>query len=230
MPYEYKCRQCGREFSHKDRGKKYCSQRCCKEASKRGSKGICANCGKECYVAAYKQGKVRKVFCSFACNMEFQVARRPTRVCKHCGKEFKKKCRSNARYCSVACKLNSEDNIKRLAIMRRKQASRRTTKLELAGYSLLKEMGLDFEPQYVFAGRFVADAYVESRNMILQFDGDYWHGNTDRFPNLTEQQRKQKEVDARANGAARSLGYRVLRIWESDFNDTEGIKRRIAGG
>jgi G:T-mismatch repair DNA endonuclease (very short patch repair protein) len=102
--------------------------------------------------------------------------------------------------------------------------------LEKAGYDLLEVLGLTYQPQYVYGGRYVADAYVEDQNLILQFDGDYWHGHPDKFPYLSERQSRQKEVDERANDAARNLGYRVLRIWESDIRDIEGIKQRILGG
>lgn len=159
--------------------------------------------------------------------MEAQRNRRPIRVCKHCGKEFKKKCRADARYCSSRCRLNSVENMLKLADMRRKQAIRKINKLEAAGYAILECLGFDYESQFVF-DRYVADAYVKKLNLIVQFDGDYWHGNVDRFPNLTAMQLHQKEVDARANQVATALGYRVLRIWESDIKDTEKIEQVFA--
>lgn len=224
--YQYICKYCGVDFVNKNKGSKYCSQVCCKADSKKGAFCICANCGKECYVANYKIAtrKVSKVFCCWECNMDYQRKRRPTRTCKNCGKAFRKKCRSDARYCSVQCKLNSTENLAQLAEMRRRQAIRKVNKLERAGYAILDELSLQYEPQFIF-GRYVADAYVKDLNLIVQFDGDYWHGNISRFPNLTQMQLKQKEVDARANHAAAALGYRVLRIWESDIKNTKKIKQ-----
>ncbi len=160
--------------------------------------------------------------------MAYQRKRRPERICKHCGITFKKKCRNDAWYCSTACKLNSDDNIQQLARMRRMQAGKNINKLEKLGYKLLDEMGVAYEPQFIYACRYVADAVVEKNKWLIQFDGDYWHGNTDIFPVLTARQLKQKEVDARGNQAAQDLGYKVLRVWESEFKYIEKIKIRFS--
>lgn len=219
------CQQCGVEFYNKNSGARYCSQQCTKNSTKKGTSGKCYNCGKEVYIPNHKN--IQKTFCSWECNMEAQRKRRPTRVCKHCGREFKKKARSNAMFCSPACRLSSEYNMQQLAAMRKKQAGKKPTKLELLGYSILDEIGLEYEKQYIF-DRFVADAYVKELNLIVQFDGDYWHGNTSKFPTLSEFQMKQTERDRRADAKARDLGHRVIRLWESDvYKDQQAVKNRI---
>jgi very-short-patch-repair endonuclease len=130
-------------------------------------------------------------------------------------------------FCSPACRLSSEYNMQQLAAMRKKQAGKKPTKLELLGYSILDEIGLEYEKQYIF-DRFVADAYVKELNLIVQFDGDYWHGNTSKFPTLSEFQMKQTERDRRADAKARDLGHRVIRLWESDvYKDQQAVKNRI---
>lgn len=227
MP-NYICQHCQVEFYNKNNTAKFCSQTCAKNNSKKGTYGRCSNCDKDVYVPNHKT--TDKVFCSWACHMEAQRKRRPTRTCQHCGMKFKKKARKDAKFCSAKCREQSESNMLHLAQIRRKQARRKTTKLERAGYSILEEIGLEYEPQFVYS-RYVADAYIKELNLIMQFDGDYWHGNTARFPNLTERQKKQQEVDNRANKAAEELGYRVLRFWESDIgrvkNCLEELKKTI---
>jgi G:T-mismatch repair DNA endonuclease (very short patch repair protein) len=230
MPYSYTCKCCEVEFQNKNKGKKYCSQKCAKEDSKRGVMGVCINCQKECYIAAYKTNtrKNKKVFCCFECNMEWQRKRRPVRTCKHCGVEFRKKARPNAMFCTSECKLNSDYNILQLAFMRKKQGGKKINKLEKKGYDLLDELNIKYDPQFIFGERFVADAFLKDYNMILQFDGDYWHGNLNVFHNLTAKQLKQVEIDKRANQTAIALGFKVLRIWESDFKHPEKIKKIFA--
>jgi very-short-patch-repair endonuclease len=223
MPYNYTCQHCGIGFQNKNKGKKYCSQKCAKEDSKRGTQGICTNCQKECYVAAYKINirNNKKTFCCFECNMEWQRKRRPIRICHHCGKEFCKKARPKAMFCSIECKLNSDYNIVQLAFMRKKQAGKKINKLEELGYTLLSDLGIVFEPQWIYGKRYVADAYLPDYNAIVQFDGDYWHGNPRKFLILTDFQKSVQATDERANMMAKKEGLKVLRIWESDVKDAK---------
>lgn len=100
--------------------------------------------------------------------------------------------------------------------MRRNQAVRKTNKLEQLGYRLLDEIGLNYEQQYV-VGRYVVDAFVPSAKMVVQFDGDYWHGNQKIFPVLTERQYRQQNTDRLQCETALKLGYVTFRIWESDI-------------
>jgi len=228
MPYQFKCKFCQLEFKHKNKHAKYCSQKCTKEDSKKGTTGICSNCQGEFYVVAYKINtrKAKKLFCCWDCHMEHQRNRRPIRVCVHCQKEFKKRCRKDAKFCSSKCRLESDYNIYQLAAMRKKQAQKNINKLERCGYELLTQLGIRFEPQFVFCRRYVADAYLPDYNIIVQFDGDYWHGNIKRFPSLSDFQKKVQANDAKSDELARAEGLKVLRIWESEIR-SEVTKERI---
>jgi very-short-patch-repair endonuclease len=216
MPYEYNCLFCLKYFVHKDHNKKYCSQKCCKNASKKGRDAKCFWCSKIFYKPKAKDF-YEKDFCCKKCAMDFQRSRRPVRVCLFCKKEFCKKARNNAKYCSWNCRKNSEENLQHLANIRRQQAVRKENKLERKGYDILNLLCYEFEKQYIFGGRCVADAYIEKINCLIQFDGDFWHGNEKAFPNLNEYQKKQKEQDIRVNNFAFSKGYNLIRIWESDL-------------
>lgn len=218
------CQHCQVEFYNKNSTAKFCSQNCAKNNSKKGKLGQCHKCGKSVYIPCHKTAN--KVFCSWACHMDAQRQRRPVRVCQHCGIQFKKKARRDAKFCSPECREQSESNIIQLAQMRRTQGERKQTKLESAGYKILESVGLNYEPQFVY-GRYVADAYVPELNLIVQFDGDYWHGKPDRFPALTERQKKQQEIDQRANKTAEQLGYKVLRFWESEIGRVQSCLEEL---
>lgn len=69
--------------------------------------------------------------------------------------------------------------------------SGRTTKLEVKGYSLLDELGIRHERQYLLFEKFCVDAWVEECNLVIQFDGDYWHGHPIKYPNPDRRQRKK---------------------------------------
>lgn len=225
MPYEFKCRHCGGDFTNKNKTARYCSQACCKAASRAGLKTKCAMCGNEVYVPRCKAPA--KSFCSRDCSLRHQKSRRPTRTCLKCGLMFKKKARPHGRYCSAKCFQESDENQARLTQMRRRQANKRLNSVEKAGYAILDDLGWKYEPQSP-VGRYVVDALVPALNLVVQFDGDYWHGNPDRFPVPSLRQKKQLQVDERADQAAKNAGYRVVRIWESMIKtDPVKVKDRL---
>jgi very-short-patch-repair endonuclease len=88
-------------------------------------------------------------------------------------------------------------------------------------------LGFKFEKQWIYGKRFVADAYLPEYNTIVQFDGDYWHGNQKKYSLLSEFQKSAIINDAKANSCAESQGLRILRIWESDIK-SDDIKENIS--
>lgn len=224
--YNYNCKHCGLFFENKNKKAKFCSQICYKENSKKGIQKKCLFCNKEAYAARYKLKK-SMFFCSFHCNMEWQKSRRPTRVCCFCKKEFKKKSRNDAKYCSIYCKLNSPENIEQLSKMRKGQASRKINKLEKLGYKMLEELGLKYEPQYILE-RYVVDAFILDYNLIVQFDGDYWHANPLKYSTLSERQINQKKIDDSQVELANKMGIKTIRIWEHDMHKNYAdVKKNI---
>jgi very-short-patch-repair endonuclease len=59
------------------------------------------------------------------------------------------------------------------------------------------------------------DFYVPSENILVEFDGDYWHGNPERYE-LTSRMKRQFRIDESFTRAAEKLGYVVKRVWESE--------------
>jgi very-short-patch-repair endonuclease len=102
------------------------------------------------------------------------------------------------------------------------------TKPEAIGYSLLKSLGIDFLPQHVIAGKFCVDAFVPSQNLIVQFDGDYWHANPTRFPNPDKRQQRRIKLDLSQDAYMKKCGYHVIRLWETDLKkNLEDVKKRL---
>lgn len=62
------------------------------------------------------------------------------------------------------------------------------------------------------------DFYIKDKNLVVEYDGDYWH-NPNRFGNKTRDQNRQKELE--------ELGFKILHIKEHDVNENEDeqIKR-----
>jgi very-short-patch-repair endonuclease len=134
------------------------------------------------------------------------------------------------------CRDSDPDFLARLAKINQEQQRRGNglNKLELAGRAILKRMGLEFEEQALLFGKFTVDVYLRDHGLIVQWDGDYWHGNPRMFMVLNAIQSKNMGVDKRCDAYLRKCGLRVLRFWESDVKwrpemVTTEITKALAG-
>ncbi len=61
---------------------------------------------------------------------------------------------------------------------------------------------------------------IPSMNLIIECDGDYWHGNQniERFKDLNEYQKNKRLLDDLRTKELIEKGFKVLRLWESDIN------------
>ncbi len=72
------------------------------------------------------------------------------------------------------------------------------------------------------------DIFIEP-NICIFIDGDFWHANPDKYKNPNKIIRRNKTVgdvwayDIKINHELNKLGYRVIRIWESDIKKDSNI-------
>lgn len=95
-----------------------------------------------------------------------------------------------------------------------------TSKLEEHFASeFLDKLGVEYVYQFAAKdiGRFF-DFYIPSANLIIEIDGDYWHGNPDKYSEeeLRGHQKRARRVDEHKTKWALMHGIPILRIWESD--------------
>ena len=93
------------------------------------------------------------------------------------------------------------------------RAKNNPTSLELRLATMLTEMGILFEPQ-CYIKRFRVDFRIGS--LIIEADGDWWHGHP-RFQPLNPMQLANQGRDRARNAYLTACGYTVVRIWESDL-------------
>jgi very-short-patch-repair endonuclease len=55
--------------------------------------------------------------------------------------------------------------------------------------------------------------------MIIECDGNYWHGNKDIFPTLNKWQIEQIEEDRIRTKELKERGYKVIRLWEKEIKE-----------
>lgn len=59
------------------------------------------------------------------------------------------------------------------------------------------------------------DFFVPSKNLIVEYDGDYWHGNP-ALHQLTPAMKRQFRLDQSWTRAAKERGFEVHRVWASE--------------
>lgn len=84
----------------------------------------------------------------------------------------------------------------------------------------LDKLGVEYVYQYEAKdiGRFY-DFFIPKSNLIIEVDGDYWHGNPEKYDDseLKRHQIRAQRVDEYKNKWALLHGIPILRIWESDI-------------
>jgi len=87
--------------------------------------------------------------------------------------------------------------------------------------SFLKQLDIEFTPhKYMnIKHSYLCDIFVPFMNLVIEIDGDYWHGNKDnpRFKVLNNSQIKTKEKDNLRTKELQAKGFNVLRLWESEI-------------
>ncbi len=222
---KFKCIGCGRVVK-KRRSKdnmKYCSLECYRRGNRinrRTGKIIkCKYCGTEVYKGKKYLEKHKSFFCSLKCANLYQGRNKLKFTCKTCGKGFKwSKSRiknNNPTYCSIECRNKDKEWVKRTAINANlvQQYKKGLNKLELSGRSILQDLGMelekDFAEQILVFDKFLVDVLLLNTNVIIQWDGEYWHSKIER-------KRLDKSQDAYLN----KCGYVVLRFTDKQISNS----------
>lgn len=214
------CALCGKvDTRHRKAGQKFCSLECYRKAPKpyrrTGTTGRCVECGKEIYIRNSRAGSMR--YCSMKC---FNKAKSKTKThtCKVCGRMFVRHRRGKNRplkYCSIKCRTLCP-TWKRNAVIAGNLAQQNTKKpssLETAGNAILDALGIVYQTQVLICDKFTVDVFVPSRNLVIQWDGDYWHGYNSA---KDERQKRRKRLDKSQDAYMRKAGYKVIRFWEHE--------------
>lgn len=95
------------------------------------------------------------------------------------------------------------------------------SKLEMRLRSILDSLNILYEPSALIKPKFVVDIRIGA--IIIQADGEYWHGHP-RYEPLTDRQKQQRQRDIAQDAYLRACGYTVIRIWDRDVT-TEHITK-----
>ena len=108
---------------------------------------------------------------------------------------------------------------KRLLEKNAKSMSGKLTKPERNFEKLMKEMSIEYETQKILGG-FIYDFCLPEYRMFIEIDGDYYHGNPDKYSKdeLSGMQKKNILNDKKKDIQAKGSGYKLERVWEHDIN------------
>lgn len=97
--------------------------------------------------------------------------------------------------------------------------SNKRTSIEIILSNILDELRVRHCSQYTMYGKFTVDEFLPEYNVIIEAFGGYWHGDTRKFPVLTERQEKTQKVDATRIKYLNTCGNPVLVLWEKELNE-----------
>jgi very-short-patch-repair endonuclease len=116
----------------------------------------------------------------------------------------------------------SDEVIKRIKESRALQVFPiRDTMIEIKIQDYLNQLNISFNThrQLDILHSYQTDIFIPSLNLVIECDGDYWYANPLKFPNPSEQQKKQIEKDNVRTKELKDKGYNIIRLWESDINN-----------
>lgn len=229
------CQKCGKASTkRRPAGQKFCSLECYRSSAKperkTGRERHCGSCGKAIWVTPSLEKPVN--YCSVACFNKAQ-SQKVQYICKVCGSPFKwspsrvTSAKQNPTYCSIPCRTDCPE-WKRNAVIAGNFAQQNTkepTSLERAGCALLDALGVEYKTQVLICDKFTVDVLVPSKNLVIQWDGDYWHG----FGGAKDdRQKKCASLDWSQDAYMRKAGYTVLRFWEHEVKkEGESVSENI---
>lgn len=220
-----KCDYCGKHYQTYIAPRcehHYCSRECSCKGRNTKQKFYCEQCGKEIYRRTTDKQIRQHYFCSIKCLNVWQGRNKLKFICKTCGKTFYRSPswtkQKQGYYCSLVCR-NKDEQWREKACVKANQIQckkKGLNKLELTGNEILDRLGLDYKVQYLINDKICVDVYVSKYNLIIQWDGDYWHGKNKLYEDLDCRVQKRVCLDKSQDAYFLKCGFNELRFWESD--------------
>jgi G:T-mismatch repair DNA endonuclease (very short patch repair protein) len=94
------------------------------------------------------------------------------------------------------------------------------TKIEIKIQNFLTNLGIEFDThKYInIKHAYQCDIFVPSKKLIIECDGDYWHGNPEKYPAPTERQSKQIEKDKIRTKELKAKKFKIIRLWGKEID------------
>jgi very-short-patch-repair endonuclease len=221
-----KCIHCNKDFYAKGNpsGRIFCSRACSAKNKEKGIYAKCETCGSIIYVYKYRMKKQKKHFCSMACANIGQTKDKIKLICVTCKKEFETHpCNIKRKYCSNKCCYADPQIKERLRSMNSMQSkTQHRNKLEITGRTILEELQIKFTEQELINNKILVDVFVPSKNLIIEWWGDYWHGHSSKIKGSPDKrQAKRMALDKSQRKYFEKCGFKFLSFWEHELYKTK---------
>ena len=245
------CFGCKKEFEIRlcEKGRRnYCSRQC--KHKHLTSMIICPICNNEFEINICRKDKAK--FCSYKCYWKSNQSHKivPCKICgkdvkvvpsniynnNYCsqecyqkvgrfGRKFSKETIEKIRESNFGQKRSEETKI-RLKESRSKQIIPRiNTSIETKIQQFLNLLGIEYYTHFYLKdilNKYRCDIFVPSMNLVIECDGDYWHGNPNRDDSeYTKRILKQRDLDKIRTIQILEKGYNILRLWGSEIKSME---------
>jgi len=97
---------------------------------------------------------------------------------------------------------------------------------------IIEKMGYEVLPSYQVDTK-ICDIYIPKLNLIVEYNGDYWHCNPKKYKSDYFNQKKQQfakdiwEYDRKKLELVRSYGYNLEVVWETDLKHDNNLIKKI---
>jgi very-short-patch-repair endonuclease len=229
---------------------KFCSLECYENFRK--NKVITLNCdfcNKEFTNIKSQVDKYQNHFCSKECKANYEsIVRKEENkewgyskiecVCETCKTIIYRtpyeinRCKNNV-FCSIECKdlwmknifpytEEGKEHYKNNGITTVLNNKYNNTVPELLVKQYLINNNISYEFQLLMYNKFIVDFYIPDKNIVIEVQGDYWHGNPLKYGDgkipLNERQIKQINKDKSRYAYLTKCGHSVYMIWEADIH------------
>jgi len=100
--------------------------------------------------------------------------------------------------------------------IKKQQNHKQPTSIEKIVYDYLESKKIDFERQKLINGKFLVDAFIPKKNLVIEVDGTYWH-SLDRV----------KSRDRAKNAYLLKCGFTLLRLKEEEIRNGSFVGRMV---
>lgn len=117
-------------------------------------------------------------------------------------------------------------------IRKGKLKSNNKSKAEKIIFNQIKKLGYKVKQSYRVDTK-ICDVYVPEINLIIEYNGDYWHCNPNKYDKDYFNKKKNKyawelwEYDKKKLELLRSFGYNLEVVWEDDYKSDKTIINNI---
>jgi G:T-mismatch repair DNA endonuclease (very short patch repair protein) len=94
--------------------------------------------------------------------------------------------------------------------------AKKDTKIEIIVKEVLDKLDINYKKNYR-CGRYIFDFYLKDHKLVIECQGDYWHGNLEYFENLNEIQLKNIERDESKKKYIAENDLKSLFLWENEI-------------